>query len=138
MRARGFVKTVCFFLLMFGLVTLWSGTPLFAAMGALDGKTFVGEMGKKGEQKGQAEDVIFTDGKMRSSMCSRFGYSDGTYTAEAGKDAIAFATQLTHPTDGMQMWKGMVKGDTLEATSTSFEPGKAPVECWIKGQLKKN
>ena len=138
MKGFSLVKTVCLSLLVVGLVALWSGTPALAVMDALDGKTFVGEMGKKGEQKGQAEDVIFTNGKMRSSMCNRFGYSDGTYTATTGKDTIAFDTQLTHPTDGMQMWKGMVKGDTLEATSTSFEPGKAPVEYWIKGQLKKN
>ena len=136
MNIQRVVKTACLSLLVFGLV-LWNGKVLLAAVKTLDGKTFVGEMGKKGEQKGQAEDVIFTDGKMRSSMCNRFGYSDGTYTATVSKDTVAFETQLTHPTDGMQKWKGTVSGDTLEAISTSFEPGKAPVEYWVKGQLKK-
>ena len=136
MKGFGLIKTVCSFLLVVGLIAFWSGTPLFAT-GVLDGKTFVGEMGKKGEQNGQEEDVIFTDGKMRSSMCNRFGYSDGTYTTTMNGDATVFETQLTHPTDGTQKWTGTVKGDTLEAVSSSQKPGEAPTEMWVKGQLKK-
>ena len=54
---------------------LASGAAL--AAGALDGKTFTVEIGKKGKAKGGPDELIFADGKLRSTSfedpASRFG-----------------------------------------------------------------
>ena len=137
MKTRSLIQKVCSLLLVFGLVTLWSGTPILAAMGALDGKAFVGEMGENGKKSGDKDTLVFNEGKFRSTACDPYGFGGANYSATVTGDATMFEATTVSPTDGMMIWKGTVKGGTLEGNATWNKPGKAPVEYWVKAELKK-
>ena len=137
MNMQRVVKTTCLSLLVFGLPVLWNGKVLLAATNALDGQTFVGEVGEKGKTEGNRDNLIFKDGKFRSTACDPYGFGESTYTATVTGDATTFEAQTISPTDGTMQWKGTVKGNTVEGTATWLKPGKAPVEHWVKAELKK-
>ena len=104
--------------------------------GILDNKTFVGEVGKVGETKGDTDTFTFQNGKFHSSACDSYKFGKGMYQAQTQGDAVTFEAETESPTDGTMTWKGMVKGNMLEGTATWLKDGKAPVENWFKGTLK--
>ncbi|MEY4730024.1 MAG: hypothetical protein RL020_1182 [Pseudomonadota bacterium] len=114
-----------------------------AQTGALDGKTFVAELGVKGKSAHEKADVIsFKEGKFHSSSCDQYGYSQGTYTVAASGDAATFDVETVSESDGKLQWHGTVKGAEIEGKYTHYpKPGffrrnPAPVESWFKGTLR--
>ena len=106
------------------------------AGGILDGKTFSGSMGNKGQAANNQDDIVLQNGKFNSVLCNRFGYGAADYTATAQGDAINFKAQTTNAKGGQMNWEGTVKGDTLKATNVTVENGQTS-ESWFKGTLKK-
>jgi hypothetical protein len=116
---------------------------VFAQTGALDGQTFVAELGVKGKPAHEKADVItFKDGKFHSSSCDQYGYNQGVYSVVASADATTFDVETVSESDGKLSWQGVVKGTEIEGKFTHYpKPGffrrnPAPVENWFKGKLK--
>ncbi len=111
---------------------------------ALDGKTFFGEFGRKDEKVEGNDELIFKDGRFRSTVCDQYGFGDGDYTAAVKGDATAFEAETFSVNEGKIKWSGKIKGNVLHGTFTWHRPGKwyrvskAPVEYWIRGQLKRS
>lgn len=104
----------------------------------LDGKTFVGEIGEKGKKEGQfKEEMSFKNGEMVSSACVSLGFASFPYRVTAKGDAIEFAAEARNPTEGTLKWQGVIRGDTLSATSLWTKPGEPPDESWLTAKLKK-
>ena len=49
-------------------------------------------------------------------MCRRFNFGEAPYWVREENGRIHFLAELTSPTDGTMVWKGTVRGDTLEGT----------------------
>ena len=62
-------------------------------MSILDGRNFDGIVLKCGETSGDADTLIFKDGRFRSSACDPYGYGDGAYTATRSGETIAFEAE---------------------------------------------
>ena len=140
MNKREVMKGGWRFLLAFSVLALSFGivvSPTVLAGGAFDGKTFVGEMGKQGQEKGDRDTFIFKEGKFRSAACDPYGFGDAPYQVTAQGDATRFEAETVSPTDGRMQWKGMVKGDAVDGVATWLKPGKAPASYWFKGALRK-
>lgn len=111
-------------------VTVYA-SPAAAQGASLDGRRFDGVFIERGKTSGDADTLTFQGGRFRSSACDRYGYSDATYQASAAGDAIAFEAETTSAKYGKLRWKGVVRGDKLDATATSLREGKPPVENWV-------
>jgi hypothetical protein len=114
-----------------------------AQAAALDGKAFVADAGLKGKDADEKGDVItFRDGKFHSSACDQWGYGKGAYRASAAGDAVSFEAETTSEKDGRLVWKGTVRGDTIEGTFVHhrkgwlLNPNPEPQEHWFKGKAK--
>jgi len=119
------------------LLLLGNGSLSYGEMGTLDGKIFSGEIGKEGEKTGGKDDLIFKDGKFRSTACDKFGFTEAPYTVKAsGRDTI-FEAEAVSAKEGTMKWTGTVKGNTATATVLWSKPDKPPVELWYKGKLTK-
>ncbi len=44
---------------------------------------------------------------------------------------MSFRNGRFRPKYGRLQWRGVVRGDKLDATVTSLQEGKAPVENWV-------
>ena len=122
------------------LIAAFAMTEVAVAGVNLDGLTFIGEIGKKGQKAGDRDEFIFRNGTFRSTACDRFGFGPGAYGVthgHQGKEA-QFQAQTISPTDGKMTWNGKVTAwNRIEGTSVWEKPGQAPVENWFKGTLKK-
>ncbi len=114
---------------------LQGNSPSFAAE-ALDGKSFVGEIGGKDGSKTVKDEFVFENGKFNSTLCSRFGYGQGAYQANAQGDAIHFDAVTVSSSGGKKTWQGTVKGDAIEGTALTNENGETS-EDQFKATLKK-
>jgi hypothetical protein len=114
------------------------GTPGFAQtpMMGLDGKSFVGQIGKKGEKSGDKDELTFKDGKLHSTACEKYGFGQVPYTAKAGEGETAFEAETVISKEGTMKWKGTVKGGTVTATVIWSKSGKAPQELWYSGKMR--
>ena len=107
--------------------------------GALDRKVFSGEVGGKGNAHGDKDEFQFHEGKFHSTACDPYGFGEGAYTTVVEGAAVTFEAETTSPTDGRMVWKGAVRGDTIEGTTTWYKKaGKTPDEMWFKGTLGPN
>ncbi len=119
--------------------------PLASAQPApLDGRAFVADAGPKGQAADEKGDVItFAGGRFHSAICDQYGYSKAAYRASPAGDAIRFEAETTSEKDGRLVWKGEVKGDTIEGTFVHYRkgwflnPNPEPQEHWFKGQAKR-
>jgi hypothetical protein len=105
--------------------------PARAQTSALDGRSFEGVVLERGKTSGDADTLIFEDGRFRSTACDQYGYSDGPYTASASGDAIAFAAETESPKYGKLLWQGAVRAHKLDGTMTMVRDGKAVGEKWV-------
>ena len=105
--------------------------PAVAQGASLDGRRFDGVFIERGKTSGDADTLTFQGGRFRSSACDRYGYSDASYQTSAAGDAIAFETETNSPKYGKLSWRGVVRGDKLDATATMLREGKPPVENWV-------
>lgn len=109
---------------------------------ALDGKVFVGEFGKINQKAEGKDELVFQDGRFRSTCCDPYGFNDSTYITIANGDTITFEAETFSTSEGKIKWRGIIKSGTLDGTFTWYRLGKwyrvskAPIEYWIKGQLK--
>ena len=127
-----------FILGAFTLGYILGGTPGFAQtpMAGLDGKSFVGQIGKKGERSGDKDELIFKDGKFRSTACEKYGFGQAAYTSKAGEGETTFEGVATSSKEGTMKWKGTVKGGTVTATVIWSKSGKAAEELWYTGKMR--
>lgn len=109
--------------------------PQAAEKATLDGKTFVGEIGKEGQEKGDKDTFIFKDGKFRSTACDAYGFSEAEYAAITEADKVEFDSTTVSPTDGTMQWHGTVKGDKLEGTVAWSKEGQEPIRHWFKATV---
>jgi hypothetical protein len=111
--------------------------PSLAAAGALDGRSFEGVFLERGKTSGDADTIIFKDGRFRSTACDRYGYSDATYKTTAAGDAVTFEAETNSAKYGKLLWTGTVRGAKLDATVMMVRDGKSPVENWVVAAEKK-
>ena len=105
--------------------------------GALDGKSFSGELVKSGAQGGDKDTLIFGDGKFRSTVCDGYGFKEVAYHAMKLGEAITFRVDSTSETFGKMTWQGRVRGETLEANVIWLKPGDERETYQIKAALDK-
>ena len=122
-------------LILAATLTVFAAAPLAHAAGALDGKTFSGVIGKKGETATQPDSLVFKDGTFESTLCTTFGYGTGAYQTTPQDEGMTFTAQTTSGTGGTMDWHGVVIGDQIEATVTTMENGQKS-ESWFQGKVK--
>ena len=103
---------------------------------ALDGTTFVGTTTEKGKTKGEPDQLVFKDGKFRSTACDAYGFTETSYTPAVSDVDTRFEAVATSPKEGTMTWKGTVKGDRLEATADWVKKGQADMHYTFSGRLK--
>ena len=103
----------------------------------LDGRSFQGVFLERGKTSGDADTLIFKDGRFRSSACDRYGYSDAPYKTMAEGDTVRFEAETQSPKYGKLLWNGTVRGGKLDATVMMMQPGKAAIENWVVAAEKK-
>jgi len=131
------LQMVSLFFGVIALALLGNGSLSYGQMGTLDGKIFSGEIGKKGRKTGGKDDLVFKEGKFRSTACDKFGFTEAPYTVKAsGRDTI-FEAEAVSAKEGTMKWTGTVKGNTATATVLWSKPDKPPTELWYKGKLTK-
>jgi hypothetical protein len=126
-----------FYVLLVFVLSVLSISMLAAAQeGALDGKTFSGEMGETGK-KGDKEELVFKDGKFTSVACEQYGFGDAPYTTTVKGDTTTFEADTVSAKEGKMHWTGTMKGSELTGTVVWTKEGQAPVEYWYKTALEK-
>jgi hypothetical protein len=105
--------------------------PAFAESAALDGRTFEGVFIQRGKTSGDADTLVFKDGRFRSTACDRYAYSDAAYKVSAAGDATRFEAETLSPKYGRLLWTGVVRGGKLDATAVMVRDGKSNIENWV-------
>ena len=92
------------------LVTTFSiALPLAAQAGELlDGKVFTTML------DGKSDVLTFQDGTFHSSACDEWGFGKGNYSTKTSTDGISFMTVTTSVKDGKMVWRGMIRGETIQ------------------------
>jgi len=98
---------------------------------ALDGKQFHGIVLERGKTAGDADTLIFENGRFRSTACDHWGYGDGAYTATSDNGATVFAAETESAKYGKLRWHGTVRGARLDATLTMVRDGVEAGEKWV-------
>jgi hypothetical protein len=97
----------------------------------LEGRTFDGIVLECGKTSGDADSLIFRDGRFRSTACDRYEYGDGPYTAVTSGDTIGFSAETESPKYGKLRWHGVVRGKRLDGTLTMLRDGQVLGEKWV-------
>ena len=105
--------------------------PAFSETNALDGRKFEGVFIQRGKTSGDADTLIFKDGRFRSLACDRYGYSDAPYKTAAAGDATRFEAETESAKYGKLLWTGVVRNGKLDATATMVRDGKSNIENWV-------
>lgn len=105
------------------------------AKGLLDGKTFVGETGEKGKDKGDKESFVFQDGTFDPLQCHPWGFGASPYTARQEGEAVRFESVTTSEKEGSMKWTGTVQGERMEGTMVWTKAGQAPIEYWFRAMV---
>jgi hypothetical protein len=100
-------------------------------MSMLDGRNFVGIVLECGKTQGDADTLIFKDGRFRSTACDKYDYGDAPYSAAAADGAVRFKAQTESPKYGTLVWEGVVRGKRLDASFTMVRDGKTLGEKWV-------
>jgi hypothetical protein len=105
--------------------------PAFAENNALDGRSFEGVFIQRGKTSGDADTLVFKNGRFRSIACDQYGYSDAPYKAASAGDVTRFEAETESAKYGKLVWTGAVRGGKLDATATMVRAGKSNVENWV-------
>ena len=116
---------------MAGALSLMASSVFAQVDAGLEGRRFEGVFIQRGKTSGDADTLTFNNGRFRSSACDRYGYSDASYRVTVQGDAIAFEAETESPKYGKLHWKGVVRGDRLDATAMMQQSGKPPIENWV-------
>lgn len=109
--------------------------PAAAWADALDGRRFEGVFLERGKTSGDADTLLFKDGRFRSTACDKYGYSDAAHRTTVQGETILFEAETESPRFGRLVWRGVVRGGKLDATA--IRSGKAPVENWVVAAERK-
>ena len=107
----------------------------------LDGKTFTGFNGEKGQQldPDEAEEIVFANGQFISTTCNKYNFSGVAYSASEVGDSIHFQAVTLSPTHGKITWQGVVHGEQANVTFVWTKERwywNTHREYWFKGSLK--
>lgn len=105
--------------------------PAFADTSELDGRSFQGVFIERGKTTGDADTLVFANGRFRSMACDRYGYSEAVYRTATAGDQTRFEAQTESPKYGKLLWSGVVRGGKLDATATMVRDGKSNIENWV-------
>jgi hypothetical protein len=97
----------------------------------LDGRSFHGVVLEAGKTEGDADTLVFTDGRFRSTACDRYGYGDSAYTVRRDGDRIHFEAETESPRWGCLRWHGTITGGRLDGTLTMVRGGAPTGEKWV-------
>lgn len=97
----------------------------------LEGRKFDGIVLECGRTAGDADTLIFKNGRFRSTACDRYEYGDGPYTAAVSGDTITFAAETESPKYGKLRWHGVVRGSRLDGTLTMVRDSQVIGEKWV-------
>src|SRR2546423_10111014 len=92
-----------------GAFALAALVPSLAVAEGLDGRRFEGVFLERGKTSGDADTLIFKDGRFRSTACEQYGYGDGPYKTVAAGDALRFEAQTASPKYGKLNWSGTIR-----------------------------
>jgi hypothetical protein len=112
-------------------ITRLSIAPASGGRDPLDGCTFDGIVLECGKTSGDADSLIFQNGRFRSTACDRYEYGDGPYTTVATGDTVSFSAETESPKYGKLRWQGVVRGRRLDGTLTMLRDGKVLGEKWV-------
>jgi hypothetical protein len=119
------------------VIILWLAVvAVVAAAGLLDGRTFVGELGEKGKDKGEAETLVFKDGLFDPLQCHQWGFGAVPYKARIDRSLVHFEAETKSEKEGTMHWRGTVEEGAISATALWTKEGQAPIEYSFKGTLK--
>ena len=105
--------------------------PAFAETNALDGRRFEGVFLERGKTSGDADTLVFSNGRFRSLACDRYGYSDAVYRTASAGDSTRFEAETESAKYGKLLWRGVVRGGKLDATATMVRSGRSDIENWV-------
>jgi hypothetical protein len=100
-------------------------------MNILDGRKFDGVVLECGKTEGDADTIIFNNGRFRSTACDKYEYGDGAYTTTKADGGVRFHAETESPKYGKLVWEGTVRGKRLDATFTMVRDGKTLGEKWV-------
>ncbi|HEX5855337.1 MAG TPA: hypothetical protein VFZ57_06920 [Thermoanaerobaculia bacterium] len=100
-------------------------------------KTFVGEMGEKGKEKGDKDTYEFNDGRFHSTACDKYGFGAAPYLVQRAGGKLIFTVETRSKKEGTMTWRLTLDGDTLTGDAVWKKGDTAPREYWVKGTLKK-
>lgn len=134
---KGAYRGIVCSLVLVLVFSIAASQPASSQEGALDGKTFAGEMGESGKEKAEKDELVFKDGKFSSVACEKYGFGEAPYTSAVNGDTTTFEAETVSEKEGKMKWTGTVTGDKLDGTVLWTKDGQAPVEYWFKTELKK-
>ena len=111
--------------------------PAFAQTNALDGRSFEGVFIQRGKTSGDADTIIFKNGRFRSLACDRYDYSDAAYRTTSAGDMTRFEAETQSPKYGKLRWSGMIREGKLDATVMMVRDGKPDQEHWVVAAEKR-
>ena len=114
-----------------GALALAALVPTLAAAESLDGRRFEGVFLERGKTSGDADTLIFKDGRFHSIACDQYGYGDAPYKTVAAGDTVRFEAETVSPKYGKLFWNGAIRGNKLEATVMMERKGKSMLENWV-------
>jgi hypothetical protein len=114
-----------------GALAIAALVPSLAMAESLDGRSFQGVFIERGKTSGDADTLVFKDGRFRSSACDQYGYSDAPYKTVAAGDAVRFEAETSSPKYGKLFWNGAIRGNKLDATVMMERKGKSMLENWV-------
>ena len=114
-----------------GLVALSVVPPSLAQAGNLDGRSFQGVFLERGKTSGDADTLIFKDGRFHSIACDQYGYGDAPYKTVAAGDTVRFEAETVSTKYGKLFWTGAIRGNKLDATVMMERKGKSLLENWV-------
>lgn len=74
------------------------------------------EAARKQGEKASRDTLIFQDGRMTSTACTRYGFSASSYTANQSGGSWAFNAEQTSDKQGKTAWSGQANGETINGT----------------------
>jgi len=107
----------------------------------LDGMSFVGKNGEKGQNLAEYEDeeIVFQDGLFTSVSCEPYNFGSSPYKAEVIEGKVHFSAVTESPTHGKITWQGIIDGNQAEVTFVWTKERwywDTRREYWFRGVLK--
>jgi hypothetical protein len=143
MNTIGAKHLLVFWILLLGVALFYAtaiGDDAGMAMAVLEGKVFVGHTGPLNGPVNGEDEVVFKNSRFLSTACDKWGFDSAGYTATVQPDGIHFTSVTKSPKHGQISWKGVVSGDTMNATYLWTKERwywfNAREERWFKGRLR--